>query len=99
MSCIEVQARGVPVVWMAPPPEDEQQIVGDQRDPRLMARNADDYVALALKLSDPVTWSAHGETAMEIAHRFGDMSEQAALVEGLLRAVWTKARGSMRIAA
>lgn len=99
MSCIEVQARGVPVVWMAPPPDSEQLIIGDQRDPVLKARDADHYVELARQVADPAAWAGFGETAIAIAHRFGDMTEQAMLVEGHLRAAWAAVRQQSRLAA
>lgn len=99
MSCIEVQARGVPVVWMAPPPGSEQLIIGDQRDPALKARDADHYVELARQVADPAAWAGYGETAISIAHRFGDMTEQATLVEGHLRDAWTAVRQQTRMAA
>lgn len=100
MSCIEVQARGVPVVWMAPPPDSERLIlIADQRDPRLKACDGDQYVELALQAADPAQWAGFGATAVEIAHRFGDMSEQAALVEGHLADAWVRARQDARLAA
>lgn len=99
MSCIEVQARGVPVVWMTPPPGGEQAIICDQRDPRLKARDADHYVELARQVADPAAWGAFGETAIGIARSFGDMGEQAALVEGHLAAAWARARQEGRMAA
>ncbi len=99
MSCIEVQARGVPVVWMAPPPESEQLIIGDQRDPRLKARESDHYVALALQAADPDQWVGFGATAIGIANRFGDMREQAMQVEGYLADAWARARQDRRLAA
>jgi len=99
MSCIEVQARGVPVVWMAPPPQSEQLIIGDQRDPRLKARDGDHYVALARQAADPDQWVGFGATAVEIANRFGDMREQAMLVEGHLATAWARARQDGRLAA
>ena len=99
MSCIEVQAREVPVIWMAPPPENEQLIIADQRDRRLEARDTDHYVALASDLADPVSRAAFGSAALDIANRFGDMGEQAALVEGYLRAAWAKERKEARMAA
>jgi len=99
MSCIEVQARGVPVVWMAPPPGSEQLIIGEQRDPRLKARDAGHYVALAAQVADPAAWGGFAETAIGIAHHFGDMSEQAALVEGHLRTAWARVRREARLAA
>jgi hypothetical protein len=99
MSCIEVQARGVPVVWMAPPPGSEHPIIGDQRDPRLKARDADHYVALARQVADPAAWAGFGETAIGIAQRFGDMGEQATLVEGHLTAAWARVRQEGRMAA
>jgi len=99
MSCIEVQARGVPVVWMAPDAGSEQQIIGDQRDPSLKARDAGHYVELARRAADPSAWAGFGETAIGIAQRFGDMTEQAALVEGHLRAAWDAERRQARLAA
>jgi len=99
MSCVEAQARGVPVVWMAPSSDDAQLIVGDQRDQRLRARDAAHYVDVALQLGDPDVRAAFGSTATEIAARFGDMREQAALVEAHLRKAWDKARREPRIAA
>ncbi len=99
MSCVEVQARGVPVVWMAPSSDDEQLIIGDQRDQRLRARDAAHYIDLAVQLGEPGSRAAFGRSAREIAARFGDMREQAELVEGYLRAAWDKARREARIAA
>lgn len=99
MSCIEVQARGVPVVWMAPRPGSEQMIIGDQRDHRLKARDADHYVELALQAADPAAWAAFGETAIGIARRFGDMREQAELVEAHIAVAWARARQDGRMAA
>ncbi|KQX25925.1 MULTISPECIES: hypothetical protein [unclassified Sphingomonas] len=99
MSCIEVQARGVPVVWMAPPPGSEQLIIGDQRDPNLKARDGDHYVELARQVADPAAWGAFAETAIGIARRFGDMGEQAALVEGHLADAWARVRQDGRMAA
>nr|WP_047167166.1 hypothetical protein [Sphingomonas sp. Y57] len=99
MSCIEVQARGVPVVWMAPPPDGEQMIIGDQRDPELKACDADHYVELALRVADPAVWAGFGETAIGIARRFGDMREQAELVETHIATAWARARQQRRMAA
>lgn len=99
MSCIEVQARGIPVVWMAPQAGSEQKIIGDQRDPLLQARDAGHYVELARQAADPSAWAGFGETAIGIANRFGDMTEQASLVEGHLRAAWDAQRRQARLAA
>lgn len=99
MSCIEVQARGVPVVWMAPDPDDEQAIIADQRDPGLMAQDSANYVALALSLSNPAVRADFARNASAIARRFGDMREQAELVERHLNAACDKVRRQASIAA
>jgi hypothetical protein len=100
MSCIEVQAHEVPVIWMGPDTQDEQMaIIADQRDPDLKARDAAQYVELAGALADPENRARLGRAALRIAHRFGDMSEQAALVEAHLSAAWARTKETKRIAA
>lgn len=99
MSCIEVQARGVPVVWMAPAPQDEKAIIGDQRDPKLIARDAAAYVELALSMSDPEVRASFAERACEIVRRFGDVRKQAEMVEAHLSSAWNKAYQPARGAA
>lgn len=97
MSCIEVQARGVPVIWMKPTSEDELCIIAEQRDHRLLARDGDHYVELARQAADPAAWGGYSDAAFEIARRHGDMREQAMLVEEHLRAAWAKARSGVRL--
>lgn len=99
MSCIEVQARGVPVVWMAQAQADEKAIIGDQRDPGLMAYDPESYIDLAVSLSDPAIRAGFSGNARLIAQRFGDMREQAEIVEAHLKTAWDKARAPKRIAA
>lgn len=100
MSCIEVQARGVPVVWMESQASDgTMAIVDAQRDQDLKARDAAHYVELAGALADPAIRARSGGTALEIAHSFGDMREQAAMVEAHLRAAWDRMKHTKRIAA
>lgn len=99
MSCIEVQARGVPVVWMAAAPEEEKAILGDQRDPALMARDDAHYVDLALALADRDLRAGCADNACAIAQRFGDMRAQAEMVEAHLRTAWDAARAPLRVAA
>jgi hypothetical protein len=91
MSCIEVQARGVPVVWMPAPENDQKSIIGDQRDERLRACSVDHYVEIASKLADPAERSVFAETARAIVQQFGDMRGQAEQVEGHLQTAWDKA--------
>jgi hypothetical protein len=92
MSCIEVQARGVPVVWMPADRADEPAITGDQRDPALRARDLGHFVALASSLADPAWRAAAQPVAREVARRFGDMTAQAEQVEAHLRQAWAMAR-------
>jgi|GEM_PF-3124002 len=92
MSCIEVQARGVPVVWMAAPESDRMSIIDDQRDECLKAHNTYNYAKLASRLADPAERAVRADTARAIAHRFSDMRGQAEQVEGHLKEVWTRAR-------
>lgn len=99
MSCIEVQARGVPVVWTAPPADKEMSIIGEQRDVALCARDAAAYVDMAVKLADPVARAHHGALAHAIAQQFGDMRAQAEIVETHLRATLDKARDVAKLAA
>jgi predicted O-linked N-acetylglucosamine transferase (SPINDLY family) len=99
MSCIEVQARGVPVVWMAAPEPDRMSIIGDQRDECLMAHDTDDYADLASRLADRAERAACAETARAIAQRFGDMRDQAEQVEGHLKKAWARAREQRNVAA
>ncbi len=99
MSCVEVQARGVPVVWMAPHNAAAPAIIGDQRDPALMARDADDYVRLALSLRDGENRTDRGRAAEAIARRFADMREQAELVEQHIATAWARARHIEEVAA
>lgn len=99
MSCIEVQARGVPVVWMAPSSDSELGIIAEQRDHRLRARGADHYVELARQAADPAAWAMFSDNAVGIARHHGDMRGQAALVEGHLRSTWVKMREDARMAA
>lgn len=99
MSCVEVQARGVPVVWLAPASDEELCLVADHRDDRLRARDASHYVDLARKAADPAAWGDFSDAAFEIARRHGDMSEQAMLVERLLADAWAKARTRKSLAA
>lgn len=99
MSCVEVQARGVPVVWMAPASDEEQLIIGDQRDPRLRADSAATYVDHAVRLGDPAVRADFNAAAQAVAQRFGDMRAQAEQVEGHLRAAWARVRADTRAAA
>lgn len=99
MSCVEAQARGVPVVWMKPTSEDELCLVADHRDQRLLARDADHYVELARQCADPAAWGDYSDAAFEIARRHGDMREQTVLVERLLGEAWAKARAAAKAAA
>lgn len=92
MSCIEVQARGVPVVWLPADGGDEMTLVSAQRDPALKARDAESFVALASGLADPDLREAARSAALKIARRFGDMSGQAEQVEAHLCDAWTRAR-------
>lgn len=98
MSCIEVQARGVPVIWMAPPPADELNIIAGQRDDRLKAATAEDYVELAVRLADPGARGELSATALDISRRFGDMREQAEMVENHLRGAWRAVRDAEQMA-
>jgi hypothetical protein len=91
-SCLEVQAHCVPVVWMQPAPDSEMQLVLTLRDERLKARDCSHFVELSLQVAEADKWVEHGQFAQQLAARFGDMSEQAALVEGHLRAVWDQAQ-------
>ena len=99
MSCVEVQARGVPVVWMTPTSEDELCLVAEHRDARLQARDGDHFIALAGQAAEPAAWAGFSDTAFDIARRHGDMGEQAALVERLLSDAWAKVRLGTRVAA
>jgi hypothetical protein len=87
-ACLEAQAHGVPVVWMQPAPDSEMQIVFTLRDERLKARDAADFVALSLQLAQSDKRVEHGAFAQALANQYGDMTEQATLVEQHLRATW-----------
>ncbi len=91
-ACLETQAHGVPVVWMQPPADSEMQLVFTLRDERLKARDGAQFVALALQLAHPDQREDHGRFARALVARHGDMTEQATLVENLLRAAWKQAR-------
>ncbi|WP_313540068.1 hypothetical protein [Sphingomonas sp.] len=90
-ACLEAQAHGVPVVWMQPDPDGEMHLVFTLRDERLKARDDADFVSLALQLADRDARKEHGRFAQELAARYGNMTEQARIVEDLLREAWTKA--------
>ncbi len=87
-ACLETQAHGVPVVWMQPAADSEMQLVLTLRDARLKARDAAHFVALSLRLAQPDQRVEHGAFAQALANQYGDMSEQATLVEQHLRAAW-----------
>ncbi|MET3726133.1 hypothetical protein [Sphingomonas trueperi] len=90
-ACLETQAHGVPVVWMAPEPDSEMQLVFTLRDERLKARDGAQFVALSQRLADPDQRREHGNFAQALVARHGDMTEQATRVEDLLRAAWNQA--------
>jgi hypothetical protein len=90
-ACLEAQAHGVPVVWMQPAPDSAMQLVFTLRDERLKARDSADFVELALQLADADRRQEHGLFAKALTARHGDMTEQATLVEELLRAAWRQA--------
>lgn len=90
-ACLETQAHGVPVVWMQPAPDSAMQLVYTLRDARLKARDGAQFVALSLQLANPDLRQEHGAFAQALVARHGDMTEQASLVEDLLRAAWKQA--------
>ncbi|MBN2973383.1 hypothetical protein JW805_15345 [Roseomonas aeriglobus] len=90
LSCVEAEARGVPVVWMDT--DDLPAIIAEYRDPLLRATNARQFVDLAIALADPSARAAARPTALEIAERAGDMSDEAKQVDGHLATVWQRAR-------
>lgn len=90
-ACLEAQAHGVPVVWMAPAPDSEMQLVLTLRDQRLKAHDAAHFADLALQLVAPEKRLDHGDFAQALAARYGDMTAQATLVEQHLRAAWAQA--------
>lgn len=100
MSCVEAQARGVPVIWMEPAAaQDALCLIAEQRDVRLRAGSGDAYVALARAAADPAAWGDYSDAAFHIARRHGDMREQAALLETHLRAAWSRAQARARMTA
>ncbi|MBB3020631.1 hypothetical protein FHR70_003717 [Microvirga lupini] len=98
MSCIEAQARNVPVVWMASQTEEGFAIIAEQRDYALSASNGQQYVHLAIGLDIHMRREQAGEVAGNIAKKFGNMTEQAKLVEHHLSEVWERTRVKQRSA-
>ncbi len=95
MSCIEVQARGIPVVWMTnAETERELAIIADQRDPALKSTDTDMFVAHALDLQNSAGRRVYKDRAIEIARRFSDVDSEAAEVERFFHALWKKAKAS-----
>jgi predicted O-linked N-acetylglucosamine transferase (SPINDLY family) len=98
MSCIEAQARNVPVVWMASQTQEGFAIIAEQRDEALSASSGQEYVDLAIGLDIHMKREQAGEIAGNIAKKFGDMTEQAKLVEHHLSEVWGRTRVKRRSA-
>jgi len=92
MSCVEAQARGVPVVWMDA--DGLPAIIADQRDPTLRATDTRQFIEIAIRLADRAARERAGPAATRIAERFGDMTDQAEEVEAHLRAIWHRARSA-----
>lgn len=93
LSCIEAQARGVPVVWMKAGASGSFAITEDQRDPVLAATGIDDYCARALALQDKAAHQTRSTEAKAVAARFADVAAQARIVDGLLMDRWNSIRG------
>lgn len=90
-ACLEAQAHSVPVVWMAPAPDSEMQLVLTLRDAELKAHDAAQFVDVSLALAEAEKRRDRGQFAQALAARYGDMTAQATLVEQHLRAAWTRA--------
>lgn len=90
-ACLEAQAHSVPVVWMQPAADSAMQLVFTLRDERLKAHDGAHFVELALRLADIELRKEHGMFARDLTARHGDMTDQASLVEDLLRFAWLQA--------
>lgn len=92
VSCIEVQARGRPVVWLDGSSAHGFALVTEQRDPALGAGDTAEYCQKALMLEHEDTRRSYSEAAKLVAEEFGDVSTQAAVLDEYLLALWQQKR-------
>jgi predicted O-linked N-acetylglucosamine transferase (SPINDLY family) len=81
LSCLESQAKGVPVVWLAGAADKLFNILEQQRDIQLKAESQEDFVRIAAELSEPAKLSEAVYRAKKLARAYCNGDQGADIVE------------------
>jgi hypothetical protein len=89
LSCLESQAKGVPVIWHSDSIAGQFHVIKEQRDPELGARDEADFVRLAVGLAEPAKLEAASSRAHSLAREHCNGEKAAARMENILQQLLT----------